>query len=104
MRRRGLRVRADAAFEKGDWQAAIANYTKLWRWPELPASRNHLNLIRAYLNLGDPQGALRELKSYCGLGCADEFLELQARAHQMTGQTELAATEMKTFKDYHSFP
>ncbi|HEV8482504.1 MAG TPA: tetratricopeptide repeat protein [Blastocatellia bacterium] len=95
-------LRADAAFEKGDWRAATGNYSEAVKNAD-SGMRSHLNLIRAYLNLGEPQAALQALKRYCGIGCADEFLELQARAHQMSGQTALAASEMKTFRAYRAY-
>ncbi len=100
---RGYVVRADAAFEKGDWRAAIGNYGEAVKDATNSTARNHLNLIRSYLNLGDAPGALKQLDRYCGVGCADEFLELRARAHQMTGQTKLASAEMKTVKDYRAY-
>ena len=99
----GYVVRADAAFEKGDWRAAIANYSEAVKWADTSSARNHLNLIRAYLNLGDAQEALKALNRYCGIGCADEFLALRARAHQMTGQSKLATAEMKTVTEYRTY-
>jgi tetratricopeptide (TPR) repeat protein len=98
----GYRVRADAAFEKGDWHAAIENYTKALTASE-PGERGRLNLIQAYFNLGDAQGALKEINRYCGIVCYGEFLRLQARAYLLNGQAALAAEKMKSFEVFQAY-
>jgi len=96
------RVRADAAFEKGDWRAAIDNYTRALNTND-PGELGRLNLVRSYLNLGDAQGALTEINRYCGIVCSGEFLRLQARAYLLNGQTALADAKMKSFAVFQAY-